>query len=442
MGHTGIRLDREIASLLAHPLRGDATMALEPRLAPIVTATSAAIRAAEVVRFRHLAQMVDRDSVNGGSIRRTSLWLARHGNLMLADARAVVTLSLRLCADPNVLRAYAKGHIGQRAAKMITDFLHHAPSNMPKKAQDKARTTLLKKARHASADELRAAINHIRDTFDNGIPPADDVDRNTLHDSQSWQKRTFLSGDLDRETGAMLKAALDPLAVPRPEPDGSEDKRSGSKRRADAFTEVLRRYLAWTDSERPEGKARTSLSIHIPVADLFRPELDTARKVRLIAEERYDELFAEQSRAWSIWMGAMPLDTARRLACDCELFTIGLDPNGAPLSVNSHTRLATASHRHALIARDKGCAFPHCDRPAAWTQAHHVRHWIDRGPTAIDNLVLLCTEHHRSVHHDGWEVVIGPDRLPAFRPPSYFDPLRRWVGPDGRRRDIPLDPAA
>lgn len=432
MGKAGIRLDKQAASTLAHPLRGQMWQTIESELAPTAIATSTLIRAAEVVRFRHLDQMVTRDSVNGGSIKLTALWLSRHGNLMLADARALVNLSIRMCANPNVLRAYAKGSISQRAAKMIVDFLQHAPSNMPEKGRDRARTRLIKKARHASADELRAEINNIRDTFDDGVPPADDVERNSLFDSKSWHQRTYLSADLDKETGAMLRAALDPLEAPRLEADGTKDKRAASRRRADAFTEMLRRYHAWNDSDRPEGRARTSLSVHVPIESLYRPELDDARKLQLITEDRYDELFDEGSRGWSIWMGSMGLDSARRLACDCELFTIGMDSNGAPLSVNSHTRFATASHRHALIARDKGCAFPHCNRPASWTEAHHIKHWIDQGPTEIDNLVLLCSEHHRSVHHDGWEVVIGPERLPVFRPPAYFDPLRKWVDPSGR----------
>lgn len=436
MGKAGIRLDTQTASTLAHPLRGQMWQTPEPQLAPMAVAASDLIRAAEVVRFRYLDQVATRDSINGGSTRNTALWLSRHGNLMLADARALVVLSVRMCANPNVLRAYAKGTVSQRGAKMIVDFLHHAPSNMPQKGRDSACARLLKKARHASADELRAEINNIRDTFDDAVPPADDVERNSLFASKSWHQRTYLSADLDKQTGAMLRAALDPLEAPRLEPDGTKDKRPLSKRRADAFSEMLRRYLAWVDADRPEGRARTSLSVHIPVGSLFRPQSDKARKLQLIAAGRYDELFDESSSTWSIWAGSMGLDAARRLACDCELFTIGLDPNGAPLSVNSHTRFATASHRHALIARDKGCAFPHCNRPVSWTEAHHIKHWIDKGPTEIDNLVLLCTEHHQSVHHDGWEVLIGPERLPVFRPPSYFDPLRRWVGPDGRHKAL------
>ena len=35
------------------------------------------------------------------------------------------------------------------------------------------------------------------------------------------------------------------------------------------------------------------------------------------------------------------------------------------------------------------------------TKSHHVRHWVDGGPTALLNLALLCAHHHTVVHqHD------------------------------------------
>ncbi|MGZ4619080.1 MAG: HNH endonuclease signature motif containing protein [Frankiaceae bacterium] len=75
--------------------------------------------------------------------------------------------------------------------------------------------------------------------------------------------------------------------------------------------------------------------------------------------------------------------------------------------------------------RDRGCAFPGCDRPARWTQAHHIEHWSDGGATATDNCVLLCAAHHRAVHHSGWRVRIEPDHLPSFYPPAWIDPEQR-----------------
>ena len=49
--------------------------------------------------------------------------------------------------------------------------------------------------------------------------------------------------------------------------------------------------------------------------------------------------------------------------------------------------------------RDRHCAVRGCHRRPAQCQAHHVKHWLDGGPTDLDNLVLLCHQHHHD-HHD------------------------------------------
>jgi hypothetical protein len=38
---------------------------------------------------------------------------------------------------------------------------------------------------------------------------------------------------------------------------------------------------------------------------------------------------------------------------------------------------------------------------------------------------LLCGFHHHLIHHTGWQIRMGDDRLPEVIPPSYVDPLRR-----------------
>jgi hypothetical protein len=63
----------------------------------------------------------------------------------------------------------------------------------------------------------------------------------------------------------------------------------------------------------------------------------------------------------------------------------------------------------ALAVRDRGCVFPGCDRPLSWCDAHHLWHWVDGGPTDLNNLALLCRAHHRAVHEGGWQLTRGPD---------------------------------
>lgn len=86
--------------------------------------------------------------------------------------------------------------------------------------------------------------------------------------------------------------------------------------------------------------------------------------------------------------------------------------------------------RRAVIARDRHCSFPGCHRRPGRCHAHHVEHWLDGGPTALDNLTLLCRFHHHVVHHGGWQVAMVGGR-PWFTPPRWIDPaqLPRPGGP-------------
>jgi len=61
--------------------------------------------------------------------------------------------------------------------------------------------------------------------------------------------------------------------------------------------------------------------------------------------------------------------------------------------------------RRALKVRDGHCRWPGCERTASKCDGHHLVHWINGGPTELDNLVLLCRRHHRMVHESGWQLI-------------------------------------
>ena len=90
--------------------------------------------------------------------------------------------------------------------------------------------------------------------------------------------------------------------------------------------------------------------------------------------------------------------------CDCSIHRVLVDQNGAVLDLGTATNTIDDNVRAALVIRDQGCRFPGCDRPAAWTDAHHVKWWRHGGPTKLENLVCLCRAHHRVVHKPGWSV--------------------------------------
>jgi len=107
-------------------------------------------------------------------------------------------------------------------------------------------------------------------------------------------------------------------------------------------------------------------------------------------------------------------ETFRRVACDCGLVAVGHD--GEALNIGRRTRSIPPAIRHALMLRDRGCAFPGCTY-TAFLHAHHIQHWLHGGKTSVENLVMLCTFHHHLVHEGGWRVTAKEDGVLVFRSP-------------------------
>jgi hypothetical protein len=95
-------------------------------------------------------------------------------------------------------------------------------------------------------------------------------------------------------------------------------------------------------------------------------------------------------------------ETVRRLGCDAALVRI-VERDGTPLSVGRRTRTIPPALRRALRARDHGCRFPGCTHER-FLHAHHIHHWARGGATKLENLVQLCSYHHRLVHEGGFQV--------------------------------------
>jgi hypothetical protein len=102
-------------------------------------------------------------------------------------------------------------------------------------------------------------------------------------------------------------------------------------------------------------------------------------------------------------MGPLSREVARRLACDAKVLVSADGTDGRSLNLGRTRRDPSDAQRLEIRRRDKGCRFPGCTH-TEFTDVHHVRHWVDGGPTDIENLVELCDQHHRCVHEMGWKV--------------------------------------
>jgi hypothetical protein len=111
-------------------------------------------------------------------------------------------------------------------------------------------------------------------------------------------------------------------------------------------------------------------------------------------------------------------EVAEVLLCDPMISTLIVDSLGVPLDMGRQIRLANRDQRRALKTRDGGCAFPGCDCPASWCDAHHVLWWDDDGPTDISNLIFLCRYHHGVTHRRGWALTAAGDQWFTWTTPS------------------------
>ena len=99
-------------------------------------------------------------------------------------------------------------------------------------------------------------------------------------------------------------------------------------------------------------------------------------------------------------------EDARQIACDADLTEFIQDAEGNLLNYERRRRIVPARLLRALKLRDRSrCRFPGCPHQR-YVEAHHVRHWIDGGETCLENLVLLCSAHHRLLHHGAFHVMI------------------------------------
>ncbi|MCL9758799.1 DUF222 domain-containing protein [Frankia sp. AiPa1] len=206
-------------------------------------------------------------------------------------------------------------------------------------------------------------------------------------DPQAVRRLTFfdtaegtmlLRGELDAEGAALLRTALDRLSAPAAEGDGVRDPRGAARRRADALVEFVRRGLSANVG---------------PSAGGTRPHLTVVIG--------WDVLLGDGGEpAMTGWGLPLPREVVRRISCDAEVGRIILGPDGLPLDVGRSERIVPPHIRRALVARDRCCAFPHCDRPPSWGGASLVASVAWRR-TSVDRLqaVIPLTRQATATAH-------------------------------------------
>jgi Domain of unknown function (DUF222)/HNH endonuclease len=215
-------------------------------------------------------------------------------------------------------------------------------------------------------------------------------------------RRLWLEGSWPSDQGAVIEKALDRMAGRLPDIVADEDAEPPSfevslgMRRADALVALASHRIA-EDADAD----RATVVVHVDA----------------------ETLGADHGGCEIEGGGVAGAETARRLACDGRIEFAFHDCCGRTVGVDRATRTPSAWLVRQLRRRDRGCTFPGCD--ARWfLHAHHIWHWGKGGPTDLDNLVLVCTFHHKLVHEYEWHVELDSRDVVTWRRPNGtpFDP--------------------
>nr|WP_307873544.1 MULTISPECIES: DUF222 domain-containing protein [unclassified Frankia] len=121
-----------------------------------------------------------------------------------------------------------------------------------------------------------------------------------------------------------------------------------------------------------------------------------------------------------VGFGPIPGEVGRALAADARWRRVLTDPVTGTVLDLGRRRVPTPELARLIRHQQTRCLFPGCGMPATQTDLDHTIPHARGGPTALDNLGLLCRHHHQAKHRGGWH--LHQPRQGVFT----------WTSPTGR----------
>ena len=360
----------------------------------------------------------ERDTARAVGAVSTGQLLAQDFGGDRTDANAFVRTAIQLSNTPVVEEALAQGRVNRDQAGVIARALNHLPIGVEAEDRVRAQESLLDAARLLSIQDLGRAATRAADAFK--TPAEADQheegqlrarERRAARNTRFWMRDNrdgthrggFTLPDAEAE---MLRTAVEALSAPRryhladPDPAGVADPGDAAEA-AEADAAGADAGLP-SDQRHRQGRAFAIICTHLPADAL--PNAGGISAV-LSVNVDYDTLTGQLGQATLPSGTRISAAKAREIGCRAGILPQVLGGKPLPLDLGQMQRLFTAIQRRALAMRDRGCAYPGCDRPPQWCEGHHwANPWTPADPndppggTDLDNGCLLCAHHHRLVH--------------------------------------------
>ena len=360
----------------------------------VLVGLSRAIARLEAVRLSVLS--ASGDVADQDAARSAGAWLAVRARLDRPEGARLQRLADALDERYVVVAgALLAGEVSRPQAEVIVAALDELPATVEPDVLARAEAHLVEQAAEFGPRELRVLGARVLDVVAPEV--AEDHERRALEAAERRARRRArvtrrelgdglvrITADLPTLHADLLLTHLHAFASPRRDHlagDAGAARKPYPRRLASAFCSLLERLPAGVVPE--QGGSATTLVVTIDeeklAADLGVARLSTG--------------------------GAISVGEARRLACGAGILPMVLGGRSQPLDVGRTKRFHTPAMRKALAVRDRECRASGCDIPAAWCEAHHAIPWAEsRGPTNVDDGLLLCSFHHHRAHDRGYDL--------------------------------------
>ena len=325
-------------------------------------------------------------------------WLAWRLGISLSAAREKVRTAHALRDLPEIALAFSEGRLSYTKVRALTRAANGANEDL-----------LVAYALNATASQVEERCRQIR----NVLPDSAEL----AH--KAWQRRALtisrnpangtlvISAEVPIEDGEVIAKALDRAVETAELARGPEmDTESWQVQQADALLAMARSYLGGEPGEGSETGAKRAADHYQVVVHVDEIALRGG-----ISHQNGAEPLGGGRVAPS--RSDLPIETIRRISCDGSVVRLATDDSGNSFDIGRKQRTVPTAIKRALEARDRGCTFPGCHR-THYVDAHHIEHWALGGETTLENLTLLCTQHHRLLHEGGYRIEREPDGALRF----------------------------
>ena len=342
-------------------------------------------------KMNHIRNIDEAELAKGSGATSTGSLIAGDFGGDQASASRLVRTAQNLKVASLTDKALEAGEITFEKAAVVSRTVAELPVDLDEMTRLRVEKRLIAEAKRLTLPDLRRRVLRVADIY--RPPQQADIDEDTLlrqRQARAWQNTELwfgqprdglvpFGGKIPELQADILKNQLGAIAAPR-----RNDTMSDPLGHPDlTFNQRMGRALChWiekipTDALPTTGGTPATLTINLD----------------------FDTINSHVAAATLATGTRISASEARRLACTQQILPRVLDGTSQILDQGRTKRIFTPAQRLAMADRDRGCTYPGCDRPPAWTEAHHIDWWAkDSGTTNLERGTLLCAPHHHWVH--------------------------------------------